>query len=182
MTSAAPKRHDDLMASQDEPLLPSIVHDGQGLVMGTWKNLAIHVWTTRATPELVDTLERLTGPFVRAHPEGFSAIHVIANGAGLPDNQARERLREVASRYVNQLACLCHVVEGSGFWASALHSFLTGLHWLTRGPYRLHICADLPGAARWVPEYHERRTRLAIAEADLEDALVFVRERAPRTS
>ena len=179
MSSAAPKRRADFEASSDVRSLTTIVYDANGLVMGTWKNVALHVWTTRATPQLVDELERLSESFARAHPEGFSAVHVIANGAGLPDNQARDRLRDVANRYVHQLACLCHVVEGSGFWASALHSFLTGLHWLTRGPYRLHICSDLRAAAQWVPEPHERRTRVSLAETDLEDALLYVRGRAP---
>jgi len=145
--------------------------------MATWKNVALHVWTTRATPAIVDTLDELSGAFVSAHPEGISAVHVIANSAPLPDADVRERLRVVTTRHQEHLGCVCHVVEGSGFWASALHSFLTGLHFLTRGPFRLHICSDIGAAARWVPEPHLHKTNVAIAPAELEAALMYLRRR-----
>jgi hypothetical protein len=154
---------------------PRIVHDSPGFIMATWRNVALHVWTAQATPAQVDALDEQSARLTSAHPEGISAVHVIAGNAPLPDKDVRERLRQVTTRHAKHLACVCHVVEGSGFWASALHSFLTGLHFLTREPFKLHICADISAAARWVPAPHARKTRASIAPEELERALAYLR-------
>ena len=157
---------------------PDVLHESGGFFMASWKNIAIHVWTVQATPALVDTLDRLSATFTTAHPEGVSAIHIISNNIALPDADVRERLQRVTNRYASRLACVCHVVEGSGFWASALHGFLTGLHWLTRGTFRLHICSDLTAAARWVPGPHVQVTKVSVGIAELDEVLRYVRRRA----
>jgi len=157
---------------------PHVLHASDGFVMATWKNVAIHVWTLQSTVSLVDTLDALTGPFTSLHPEGVSAVHIITKNAPLPSAEVREQLQRVMKRYLEHVACICHVVEGSGFWASALHGFLTGLHWIARGTFRLHICADIASAARWVPAPHVDATKVAISAAELEQALRFVRGRA----
>jgi hypothetical protein len=146
--------------------------------MAVWRNVALHVWTVVATPALVTKLDEVSSAFISAHPEGISAVHIIAKGAPLPDKEVREQLREVSERHSKHLACVCHVVEGSGFWASALQSFLTGLHWLTQRSFSLHICGDISAAAQWVPTPHVIRTKVTIAPGELEDALRFVRRRA----
>jgi hypothetical protein len=166
------------VAAAGEP--PEVLHDAHGFLMATWKNVALHVWTARATFALVDTLDELSGRFTSTHPEGISAVHVIANNTPLPGKDVRERLTQVTNRHAKQLACVCHVVEGSGFWASALHSFLTGLHFLTRGPFKLHICSEIPAAARWLPEPHARRTKVSFEAEELEQALTGLRRSARR--
>jgi hypothetical protein len=162
--------------SAGEP--PQVVHDANGLLMATWKNVALHVWTARATTAVVDSLDELSARFTGAHPEGISAIHIIANHTPLPERDVRERLSQVTVRHSKNLACVCHVVEGSGFWASALHSFLTGLHFLSRGPFKLHICSNLPAAARWLPTPHAERTNVSFVAQELEDAVTHLRRAA----
>jgi hypothetical protein len=155
-----------------------VLHDADGFVMATWKNITIHVWTVQATPALVDTLDRLTASYIGGHPEGISAVHIIAKNAPLPDADVRERLQQVTKRYATRVACVCHVVEGSGFWAGAHQAFLSGLHWLTRGSFRLHICSDIPAAARWLPGPHGQGTNVVIGIAELEEVLRSVRRLA----
>lgn len=157
---------------------PQVLHDSNGLLMATWKNVALHVWTARATPAMVVSLDELSGRFTGAHPEGISAVHIIANNTPLPERSVREQLSQVANRYSKHLACVCHVVEGSGFWASALHSFLTGLHFLTRGPFKLHICSNVPAAARWLTAPHADRTNVSFAAQELEKAVTHLRRAA----
>jgi hypothetical protein len=164
--------------SPGEARAPEVLHDADGFVMATWKNIAIHVWTVQATPALVDTLDRLTASFIGVHPEGISAVHTIAKNAPLPDADVRDRLQQVTKRHASRVACVCHVVEGSGFWAGALHGFLTGLHWLTRGSFRLNICSDIQAAARWLPAPHGQGTKIVVGVAELEEVLRSVRHLA----
>jgi hypothetical protein len=157
---------------------PEVLHDADGFVAATWKNIAIHVWAVQGTLELVDVLDRLSATFVSAHPEGISAIHIIAKNAPLPGPEVREKLQQVAKRYAKNVACVCHVVEGSGFWAGAHQAFLSGLHWLTRGSFRLHICSDISAAARWLPAPHGQGTNVVVGIAELEEILRSVRRLA----
>lgn len=166
------------MAGPGDAPHPEILHDSDGFVMASWKNVAIHLWTVQATIPMVDTLDRLSSTFTSAHPENISAIHIIAKNAPLPPADVREQLQKVTKRHANRVACVCHVVEGSGFWASALHGFLTGLHWLTRGPFRLHICSDIPSAARWISAQHARATNVPVGVTELEEVLRTVRSLA----
>ncbi len=160
-----------------DPTAPKVLHDADGFVIAAWKNIALHLWTVAATPAMVAKLDEFSVAFTGAHPEGISAIHVIAKGAPLPDKDVRDQLRQVSDRHAKHVACVCHVVEGSGFWASALQSFLTGLHWLTQRSYSLHICSDIAAAAQWVPEPHALKTKVTIVPAELEEAIRFVRRR-----
>ncbi len=157
---------------------PHVLHDADGFIMATWRNVAIHVWTIQATPALVAKLDELSTAFIGTHPEGISAVHIISKNAPLPDKVVREKLRQVSERHSKHVACVCHVVEGSGFWASALQSFLTGLRWLSQRSFSLHICSDIGAAAQWLPTQHAQRTNAAIAQAELEAALRAVRRRA----
>jgi hypothetical protein len=157
---------------------PVVRFETDGFVMGTWKNVAIHVWTKRATLPLVDKLEALSASFVAMHPEGISSIHIIAKNAPLPSGEVRDRFLEVANRFAKQLACIGHVVEGSGFWASALQSFLTGLHWLSRRTFEFRICSSISAVAYWLPELHAQRTGVTFEGGELEQAVEQVRRRA----
>jgi|CZKU01.1.fsa_nt_gi hypothetical protein len=165
-------------ASSGESRQIDVLHNANGLVIATWKNVAIHVWTAEATRALVDTLDQHSAPFTRAHPERVSSIHIIGKNAPLPSADVREQLQQLTKRYASHIAALCHVVEGSGFWASALHGFLTGLHWLIRGSFQLKTCADIESAARWVPSHHLRETHVAIGINELEEVLRHVRRLA----
>ena len=160
------------------PDSPRIVYETAGLVATQWKNIAIHLWTAAASTAMVMKLDELSPPFANAHPRGVSSIHIITQGTPLPERNVRDALRNLANKYAKNIACVCHVVEGAGFWAGALHGFLTGLHFGPRDPFELHICTTLAMAARWVPAPHLRRTGVFVATNELETALKAVRSRA----
>jgi hypothetical protein len=157
---------------------PAIIYETPGLLLTHWKNFAIHLWTGRASVAMAMKLDELTPTFAGAHPRGFSSIHVIAQGTPLPERDARTALRSLTTKYAKNVACVCHVVEGTGFWASALRSFLTGFHFGPREPFELHICATLQMAAQRLPQPHLQRTGVFVATNELETALKAVRSRA----
>jgi hypothetical protein len=159
---------------------PALVYETAGLVKAQWRNVAIHLWSAKATAAMVMKLDELSVAFVKAHPRGVSSVHIITEGTPLPDRAVRDALRALTNKYAKNLACVCNVVEGAGFWASALHSFLTGLHFGPRDPFEVHICSTLAmAAARRIHEPHLHRTGVFLAIDDLEAALRAVRGRAP---
>jgi hypothetical protein len=165
--------------SQAEPRgSATILHEADGLLAARWKNVGLHVWTVKATPAHVAVLDALSKPFVTAYPDGISSIHVIAKDVGLPDGDTREALRVLTQKWEAHISCVCHVVEGSGFWFSALQSFLTGLHLLGRAKYQLHIGSTIADCAQWLPKHHAEKTKVVLDAAELERELLALRKRA----
>jgi hypothetical protein len=156
---------------------PVIVHDVSGCVMAVWRNSLIVIWGSAGTIPLAVRLDELSSSLVQEYPEGFSSLHFIVNGAGLPDAAAREELKKVAARYAKHIACLGTVIDGSGFWASAIRSFFTSLLLFSRLPYKAHFAASIPELAEWVVGPHEERTRVRLSPEELKRAMFDVRAR-----
>jgi len=156
-----------------------VVYATGDFLVATWKNISIVVWGTRATPALVTEMDRALRPFDVMRSSGFSSIHFIAKDAPPPAGEARDMLRHSAARHAKTLVCVCHVVEASGFWASALHSVILGLNWVAQRPYELQIASSIQEVARWLPDRHTRRTGVAISLTELENVLTSLRQRIP---
>jgi hypothetical protein len=154
-----------------------VVYATDDFLVATWKNISIVVWGTRATPALVTEMDRALQPFDAMRSSGFSSIHFIAKDAPPPAGEARDMLRSLAARHAKTLACVCHVVEASGFWASALHSVILGLNFIARRPHELQIASSIQEVARWLPDRHQRKTGVAISETELENVLTSLRQR-----
>ena len=158
--------------------VPTVLYEAQGFLLTAWKNFAINVWSARATVAFAAKLDEHSATFVKSHPEGVSAIHIISANTPLPDADVREMLKKLTDKYAKSIACVSHVVEGSGFWASALHSFLTGLHYASRAPFELYIGSTVSAGARRLVEPHARRTGVKIKTEEIESVMSAARRRA----
>jgi hypothetical protein len=155
----------------------SVVFEAEGCVMAAWKNVAIVVWATQATLELSQRLEVASAELIRAYPQGISSVHVIADKTPLPGADARNHLREITERYAANLACVGTVIDGDGFWASAMRSFLTSLHWLSRRPFKAHYASSIPELAEWLPTHHALQTGVVIQRAELTAVMLELSKR-----
>ncbi|HEX4339205.1 MAG TPA: hypothetical protein VH062_25030 [Polyangiaceae bacterium] len=153
------------------------VCEAPGFIIALWRNVSVVVWGVQATMPLVQKLESHSDDFVAKHSEGISAIHVIANGAALPDSTTRSELNRLTAKYSKDLACMATVIEGTGFWASAMHSFITGMHWVSRRPFKVRISGSISDIAGWMPMAHAERTGVRFTAPDLLRAISSVRER-----
>src|SRR5262245_29623069 len=121
----APARH--LAWVEDEP----IVHDAESgaFLFGSWRNVVIAVWESQATEAGVERLAKVVEVVARTHPER-SNIHFIATDAALPDADVRAKFVALMKQNAAHLAHVVVVYGGSGFWASAFRSFVTGMRWV----------------------------------------------------
>ena len=148
-------------------------HDALALGSNRWlcdgrlENVSIAIWATPATLEISKRLEAATFDLIRAYPQGISSVHVILDKTPLPTAEARTHLREITERYAKNVACVGTVVDGDGFWASAMRSFLTSLHWLSRRPFKAHYASSIEELAEWLPPFHAQKTGVVIQPADL---------------
>jgi hypothetical protein len=153
----------------------SVVYDEPGFLAAAWKNVGIVVWGTQATLPLAKKLERFSDDLLARNPNGISAIHVITSTAPLPESKTRAELDRLTNKYARDLAVMGTVIEGSGFWASAMTSFITGLHWMSRKPFKARTASDVADVASWAPEHHAAKTGVRFTSMELGRALNWVK-------
>jgi hypothetical protein len=125
-----------------------------------WRNVMIVSWFGRpASAQAVHQLGAITGQVLeRLGPGKLSYVHMIPNGLDLPDSETRSAFLKITRVHASHTACVAVVVAGSGFWASAMRSFVTGFRILAPRLFDLRIHATLAELLAWFPEEHARIT------------------------
>jgi hypothetical protein len=121
-----------------------------------WQHLHIIVWYGAAGGDTAANLGRMTpkpAPGTRR-----SDIHIVVEGTGLPHADARAGLGQLMREMQDDLACLGVVIEGGGFWASAMRSAVTGLGLMAPKGLPFRALASIEDLIAWLPKEHRRRT------------------------
>jgi hypothetical protein len=135
---------------------------------GVWQNFVIGVWSAKATAEAVGSL----GNTARSLKEKYTSLHIIKSGAALPTADGRAALVELLKERTGKLACITVVLLGSGFWASAVQSMITGLHMVApSGSTKLRICDTIEDAVAWLAKEHGTLTGVDVNASDLRTVL-----------
>lgn len=156
--------------------LPTITFAADGCVMGYWRDLSIAVWAAQATMPLVVELNKLAELVDSKYPL-TSSVHLIINNAPVPASDARAALDALTKRYEDKLQCVVTMVEASGFMASAMRSFLTGLHVLARRAYKSKVAADVHDASTWLAANHRPQLSEAYEPSELEAVMKWMLSR-----
>lgn len=138
------------------------------------RNVMIVYWSSRATGSAVARIGAVTEQVLKTYPAGLSAIHVIANNAGLPTPEARSGFIQIMQEKAAQLACVAVVVGGTGFWASAMRSFITGMRFMSPRSFDLRLHGTTSEVMMWLPKQHAKLTNVALDERQLERILETV--------
>ena len=133
-----------------------------------WKNILIVTWFGKATAEAAEALGPVfSDAYTRTGSDKLSFIHVVANNLSLPDGETRQAILELAQAFENRIACVGVVVRGSGFWASAIRSFITGIRVMLPRAFDLRMHAEISELAEWFPEEHARKTGMKLESSEL---------------
>lgn len=139
--------------------------------VGSWANITLTRWVGRGTAPAVERVGRVGDEVRTQYPAGTSAIHLIAEGAGMPTPEAREGLIKLMNRKTDRLGCVAVVVGGSGFWASAIRSLITGMRAVSSRAYELKLAGSIEEVVAWFPDQHAKRTGISIDAKELASAL-----------
>lgn len=162
-TGAAQARSFELKVLDDEP--------GK-FVFSAWGNVSMFFWTAPATPDSMVRLARCTEPLYEQNPCGVSNVHVVESGVGLPSAECRELMADLMRRRAERRACFIAVPVGSGFWASTLRSFATGMRLVSPRSFAFAVHSSLQEAADWLPTPHFERTGVRLNRRELLQVLV----------
>jgi hypothetical protein len=145
-----------------------VVHDAEpgSFLFGSYQNVVIAVWTGSANVSGVERLAKVAGP-VRASIGRGSSVHLIVGSAGLPTEEARAGFVKLTQNSADLIACLGIVVAGTGFWASALRSAMTGMHSQRTGSFDYRLLGSIDELVEWLPAAHERGTGVVLQPKSL---------------
>lgn len=144
--------------------------------VGGWANVSISRWVGPGTVAAVERLARVGDELRAQYPSGLSSVHLIAENAGMPTAEAREGLVKLMNRKADRVGCIGIVVGGSGFWASAIRSLITGMRAVSSRAYEMKLVGSVGEIVAWLPTQHMKRTEIALDPAELTRALTAANE------
>lgn len=146
-----------------------IVYAVPGCVLGHLRNITFCAWNTVPTAEHVHAFMALAKQLSAVYPKN-SNITLVMRAAELPGSQARIALEELIAQYSQHIHSVAMVIDGDGFWASMIRSFLTGLHLLRGNGYRSKAFASPAEAIPWLLPDHTADTGVTSGTRELEAA------------
>ena len=155
--------------------LAILAHVRRHYVAARWRNVLIVYWQKQGSLQAVQKVDALLGQMAETTELRISCVHLIKDGAGLPDDATRAAVRALHQRHADRLACLGVVLMGGGFWASALQSVLTALR-AVGGPRSstMRFARTPSELADWLPAEHAARTGVRLQERELAAAIARV--------
>jgi hypothetical protein len=139
---------------------PSVQHVSEGCVIGTLDDIVLVIWTEQPRLDQVLELRKVLDLISYRYSAG-SSVHVLSDRPGLPEKRVRDEMARVTEDYADQSIASALVLNGDGFWASAMRGLATSLHFLgtKRDRFKLRVCATVEQAAAWLVPVHNERSR-----------------------
>lgn len=132
-----------------------------------WQHVAINLWASQPTAAAIAVLSELTERSLDECPRGIASIHWLEEGVALPTPEARVALSELAKRYERHVLCVGVLLAGSGFWASATRSALTGIMLLAPRTFFLRFFSEPDELALYIQRELNQRGRAISGEERL---------------
>lgn len=151
-------------------------HEPGQFYLSQYRNLSIMVWVGRADGAAIQRVRVLSHQLIAKYPDGHSNVTIILNGCPPPTEEARVAFNYVFDGRISDLRCMAMVLEGEGFWASALRSMVTGVRNVTANTFTVKLFSELGQASEWLPAEHLAGTGVALTSAELLSALTEARD------
>jgi hypothetical protein len=169
--SRAPARLPQESGEIERPGAAEVVIDYAvpGCVIAHLRNLTFCAWNTMPTAEHVEAFMAMAQQLSEIYPKN-SNVSLVLRESELPGGKARGALETLVAQYASYLHSVALVIDGDGFWASMVRSFLTGLHLLRGNDYRCKAFASTADAIPWLLPAHNAETGVSITARELEAA------------
>ena len=159
-----------------------IESEDDALTLATADNLIICLWTGPPTVDAVRLFSAVNRRMRREHPEGAAMVNLVVRGAPKFSREIVEESVAALNAVKTWRSATVHVIMIESFAAVAVRSFLSTLNLVSMAKRPVHVCGDIPAAARWLAETLEGHPSLSWTEPELISALgglVAPRQHAP---
>ena len=107
-----------------------------------------------------------------AGPVRHSYVHLMTERVQLPDANTRNEIAKILPALTEHVSVVVVLLEGSGFWSSALRGFLTGVRVLAPRNFDIRAESSITNVLSWFPAEHEKRSGVAFSREQLEYLLL----------
>jgi hypothetical protein len=149
-----------------------------GLLLGSYGNCMIKVWSGRAlTPEM-DAAHEYAEELCALWPDGLAFLIVVESDCAMPRAEERKAISAFYKKMAPRLLAMSQVAEGTSLWAVMARSVFTALQLMERRAYPSAMFALPSEAIEWLYPY-VRVTGPSVPAAELSrgmmDYLVSIR-------
>jgi len=168
-----PLRHDALAVGG----LALEAHVPGRYVAATLPELVAFHWVGDAERSGIQCLEQLLDRQSANRTKPVSALHVVHERVGLPNAEVRGALISLLEAYARTMGCVGVALLGTGFWASAMRSALTGIRMIVpMGALPMRFVQGVDEVVPWLCATHQERTGQALNPASIHFALTQLRD------
>lgn len=137
--------------------------------MGLLGNIVACAWRGPITVEAVEQIGQVARSLQeRAGPVRHTYLHLMSERVQLPDASVRNEIALLLPELVDHVSLIVVVLEGSGFWSSAIRGFLTGVRVLAPRTFDIRVESSIENVLTWFPAEHQKRSGVAISREQLE--------------
>lgn len=140
-----------------------------------YRNIAIGVWVAPADKAAAEAALRVAATMAERFPERHSSAAFLVGGLPGPLPEAMPLLQKLWAKR-SDLVCTAMVIEGSGFWASGLRAMVNNTRREGGGETPLKIGSTIDQVVDWLSAQNQQGTGVAIAPAELAQALAVARQ------
>jgi hypothetical protein len=140
------------------------------------RNVTFSAWNTAPTAAHVEAFMALAKNLCEVYPK-CSNVTLVMRQTELPAGEARVALEELTAQYARYIHSVALVIDGDGFWASMIRSFLTGLHLLRGHGYRCKAFASHAEANPWLVPSHNAESGMSVSAREIDAACEAVYRR-----
>ena len=144
--------------------------------IGSFGPVHIVVYVDTPTLEALRVSHRYHRALMRERDEPTSLLSVIPAGLPIPSSDVRKAGTDLLAEVQPHICCMATVVEGTGFWASAIRSVLTGIQLVVRSPKPNRAFARIEEAAAYIADHYPER---AVMPEALRNATAQLRSTTP---
>jgi hypothetical protein len=159
---------------------PSVVHQDEHCILGTFRNVVIAVWVTDTRIEALRILGGVLPRLGADFPGGIGLVQIVGERHPPLRAESRHELNQILKAGGSSVRCSTVVFEGQGFRAAAVRGIAAGLVMLTRVPFPHQVFGKL-GPALDTQISHLPPATPSLDRAALEQAIASLRARHQRS-
>jgi len=140
-----------------------------------WQNISIGVYVGQATLTAVRRLNDMSREMSQRYPDGRSSVVFVLDQLLGPTPEAQVEMKRVVES--EGLACMCIVIEGTGFWASGIRSMANNVKREVTTGVQHRVFTTIDEVVTWMPPLHRDMTGVVLDPSEFRRALASVRQK-----
>jgi hypothetical protein len=141
------------------------------LVAGAWENLALTFYRAPPTRQDVLDADAINDKLIASHGPAYSLLVFVDPAQKLPTADVRKVSAEILVKRADTQKMTVVILEGDGFWASAMRMAITSIMAIMAGRGNRRFCTNVDEAAAILVQYVRKADGSPVTPAEIASAV-----------